>query len=257
MDIHFCVWFCMPVLIIGITVRFWHSSDLMGKPMSVPTIGDESSGQLAPPVNDVDDIFTLVVQNIQKQYGLAGRLVKQFAPDVMLVQEIKIKTEDASQFAHFTPGGHGTAIYCKSGKPRDMIKVESPAREFGGIIYKKTTVAKCMGVQFISFHGYNGSPFRDVEGLLTHVKAVVKVLDLDGPAIFAGDFNTWSQEHLDAVVKVLGEVGLNLAASWRYPQGRGKKVLDHIFVRGLKLLHNSTFQNEADHLGAKFVVLRE
>ena len=95
------------------------------------------------------------------------------------------------------------------------------------------------------------TPRRDVRGLTEHVQEVLKALG-PGPAIFAGDFNTWTETHLDAVTNILGAAGFQLAFSWEYP-GRNFP-LDHVFLRGLTLLQSTTFTSEADHLGATLVL---
>jgi len=199
--------------------------------------------------------FTVLVQNLQKKPGLAGALIAQHAPDVMLAQEISLSSEDPAQFgdAHNTSRmGYGTAIHDSSGAPANVRRVESPVAEFGGFVRKKTTVAECGGaVECVSFHGYNGTPFRDVRSLVAHVQAVVAVLG-SGPVIFAGDFNTWTAAHLAAVSAELGAVGFQLAFSWPYP-GRDHP-LDHAFLRGLQLLRSSTLESAADHIGALLVL---
>lgn len=247
------------LLIIGIAVGVSSAGGGGGEAPGTPDgSGDATSSPADPGNNDNGDgSITIIVQNMEKKAGLAGRVAAQFTPDVMLVQEIDMSTEDEEQFVHYTSTlGYGTAIRC--GKPLNVRRVKSPKAEAGGFIKKKSTVAECAGVQFVSFHGYNGTPSRDVGGLVEHVKAVLEVMGPDdGPAVFAGDFNTWSQEHLDAVASELGAAGLSLAASWEYPGSSRPVDLDHAFMRGLKLLRSSTFQNEADHLGARLVVVAQ
>ena len=196
---------------------------------------------------------TVVVQNMQKKAGLAGRLIACTAPDVLLAQEVNLFSEDRNLFqAHHTSRfGYGTAIFCRSGEIANVRQVACPVAEFGGFIRKKTTAAECAGIQCVSFHGYNGTPRRDVRGLTEHVQEVLKALG-PGPAIFAGDFNTWTETHLDAVTNILGAAGFQLAFSWEYP-GRNFP-LDHVFLRGLTLLQSTTFTSEADHLGATLVL---
>jgi len=233
---------------MGTSSSSLHSSDGC---VAAPT-----SGNLWPAEPTDESSLIVVVQNLEKKAGLAGQLAGQYLPDVMLLQEINLSTENAGLFgdAYYTSRmGYGTAIHCK-GMPANVRRVKSPTAEFGGFIKKKTTVAQCMELQCVSFHGYNGTPSRDVAGLVAHVKAVLEVL-VPGPSIFAGDFNTWTREHLHAVVTELSAAGLVLACSWEYP-GRDHP-LDHFFVRGLKLLRNTTFKNGADHLGAIFEVARD
>jgi endonuclease/exonuclease/phosphatase (EEP) superfamily protein YafD len=69
------------------------------------------------------------------------------------------------------------------------------------------------------------------------------------PTIFAGDFNTWTQRHLDAVTTKLEEAGFHLAFSWPYP---GRDIaLDHVFLRGdgIQLVNTRVFSSKSDHQG--------
>lgn len=200
--------------------------------------------------------LTVIVQNLQKYEGLAGRIVEGHAPDILLAQELSLYSEETGLFrAHHTSfRGYGTGIHCRAGGVAHVKHVESPVAELGGFIVKKTTVAECAGIQCVSFHGYNGTPFRrNVRSLVLHVQAVLEVLG-SGPAIFAGDFNSWTAAHLHSVSEALGAAGFHKAFSWPYP-GRDHP-LDHAFLRGLKLLEHSTFKTESDHLGAKLIVER-
>lgn len=193
----------------------------------------------------------VLIQNLQKQSGLATDLIQQYEPDVMLAQEINISSENGEDFeAHNTSKlGYGTAIYSRDETPTDIKLVDSPYAEFGGFIYKKTTIATVHGIQFVSFHGYNGSPFKSIKKLVAHVDAVVKVLT-EGPAVFAGDFNTWSKEFLDAVTDVLEKKGFRLVFNWPYT-GRDFP-LDHAFTRGVDIDEGKStyFSSASDHNGA-------
>ena len=192
------------------------------------------------------ELLKVVVQNLEKKSGLAGALVRQHEPDVMLAQEISLRSEDSGLFParHTSRAGFGTAIH---GEVTDVRLVTSPHAEVGGFIYKKTTVALAGGVQYVSFHGYNGQPLKSVEKLVAHVDAVLAVLH-PGPALFAGDFNTWTQEHLDVVVGRMEAAGFRLACSWPYPKRR--IPLDLAFLRGLALVSCECYVCEADHAGA-------
>ena len=188
--------------------------------------------------------------------------------------------------------GYGTAIWTKL--PATLVnirRVDSPYADFG-FIYKKTTIATyelnysaaataCVSrnkadekaeeeeeeeeeeivsesaapeMEVVSFHGYNGQPWKSLEKLLAHVTAVIAVLssDPDSLALFAGDFNTWSQHHIDAVTAELANCGFRHAFSWPYP---GRELpLDHVFIRGDALQADSlkVFSNKSDHKGAVF-----
>lgn len=195
----------------------------------------------------------VIVQNVQKRPGLASSLIREHKPDVLLAQEINLKTEDKSLFetaAHSTSKmGFGTAVYGRGPTSlTDMILVNSPHAETGWLIVKKTTVALYEdGVHLVSFHGYNGMPFKSVSKLIDHVAAVLAVIPKGTPAVFAGDFNTWSKEHVDAVTNLMMNDGFMLACSWPY---LGRKLpLDHAFIRNLRLDSYTTYENESDHTG--------
>lgn len=190
----------------------------------------------------------IVVQNLQKKAGLATKLVEQYQPDIMLAQEFGPGSESIDTVSNTSRLGYGTAIYSRTAAITNVRRVTSPNAEFGGFIFKKTTVADCMGVQFVSFHGYNGTPWRNVQKMIDHVNAVVSVLEDDRPCLFAGDFNTWSQVHIDAVKKVLGDAGFSLAYSWPYP-GRDLP-LDHAFVRSVRSESSFSYSCDSDHRGA-------
>jgi endonuclease/exonuclease/phosphatase family metal-dependent hydrolase len=235
-------------------------------------------------------IMRIVVQNLQKQSHLGTDIImsEQYKPDVLLAQEINVSTEDAKLFVEGATAatnvskrlGYGTAIHVNSKNNNDnddgrysltnIRRVDSPHAETGGFIRKKTIIAtltstsgsssttgKPRGIQFVSFHGYNGQPFTRISYLVDHVQAVLDVLDRDfegdassNEAVFAGDFNTWSQAHLDAIQAPLQRAGFRLALSWPYP-GRDF-ALDHVFIRGrcIQLQDWSIFQNASDHQGA-------
>ena len=190
----------------------------------------------------------VLVQNLQKRDNLATELFKQYDPDVMLLQEINLNSETHSFPANYVSRrGYGTAIGSKF-DITNIKKIQSPCAEFGGTIHKKTTVATVNNtIQFVSFHGYNGQPFKDKRKLVEHVDAVMPELS-PGPAVFAGDFNTWSKDHLDAVKVKLESVGFQLVYSWPYP-GRDYP-LDHAFLRGLDLKSSEDYACASDHRGA-------
>lgn len=189
----------------------------------------------------------ILVQNLQKKAGLATKLVEQYDPDIMLAQEFGSASESIDTVNNTSWLGYGTAIYSRAALT-NVRRVTSPHAEFGGFVFKKTTIADCMGVQCVSFHGYNGQPWRNVQKMIDHVNAVVSVLEDDPPCLFAGDFNTWSEVHIDGVKKVLGDAGFSLAYSWPYP---GRDIpLDHAFVRGVRNDSSFSYSCDSDHRGA-------
>jgi len=189
----------------------------------------------------------ILVQNLQKRDSLATELFEEHDPDLMLLQEINIHSETHSfPASNVSSIGYGTAIGSKF-KVTNIKYIQSPYSEFGGVIHKKTTVASVNTVQFVSFHGYNGQPFKKKHKLVAHIEAVLAELS-PGPAVFAGDFNTWSKEHVDAVKVKLESVGFHLAYSWPYP-GRDDP-LDHAFLRGVELKSSKNYECTSDHRGA-------
>ena len=196
----------------------------------------------------------ICICNLQKRAGLASELIDRYNPDMMLCQEINLCSErdnfNGPNSANSTSRmGYGTAIYSSANSPLvDVKAILSPYAEFGGIIQKKTTLATVEGMQYVSFHGYNGQPFKSVQKLVAHVDAVLSAMTLTSPAVFAGDFNTWTEEHLNAVKMRLQDAGFSLAYSWPYP-GR-EFPLDHAFVRRFRLQGSSYFTCASDHQGA-------
>jgi hypothetical protein len=205
----------------------------------------------------------VIIQNLEKQQQLATRLVQQHNPDVLLAQEIDINGEDSrlvnkQMVSNTSKLGYGTAIYAKLPFIISDV-VLSPHAEFGGFIYKKTTIGRTNdGIYWITFHGYNGQPFKNINNLCDHVSAVITKLNQlpDGktaPSLFAGDFNTWTEAHLQGVKTILESAGYQLACSWKYPTK--DLILDHAFIRGLKLIGKpEIFRNESDHDGAEIVL---
>ncbi|CAM9464740.1 unnamed protein product [Ectocarpus fasciculatus] len=193
-------------------------------------------------------VMKVVVQNLEKKAGLATRLVEQYQPDILLAQELNRSSEQIDTVSNLSRLGFGTGIYSRAAAITNVRRVTSPHAEIGGFVFKKTLVADCAGVQFVSFHGYNGQPMRRIGKLVDHVNAVMSVLDVDRPCLFAGDFNTWSQAHIDATTSVLRDAGFVLGCSWPYP-GRDLP-LDHAFVRGVQLESSFSYGCESDHNGA-------
>ena len=176
--------------------------------------------------------------------------LNRFKPDVALFQEYwgayqlaAVESESYIGVSSTKKGFiYGTAIVT-GGDLYDQHTVMSPHKEFLIGVQKATAIATVAGVQFASFHGYNGWPFKDPKKLYEHLIAVVLALK-EGPAVIAGDFNTWTKEHLSTVSNVLGRYGFELMGSAKYDK---KKTLDLFYARGVKCLKFESGWAESDH----------
>lgn len=70
-----------------------------------------------------------------------------------------------------------------------------------------------------------------------------------GPVIFSGDFNTWSDAHMGALQAIMNRLGLH---GLEFPDDQRTRVfgntLDHIYIRGLRVLEAGTAQvTSSDH----------
>jgi endonuclease/exonuclease/phosphatase (EEP) superfamily protein YafD len=70
-----------------------------------------------------------------------------------------------------------------------------------------------------------------------------------GPVIFAGDFNTWSDDRMDELEKITARAGLSRVEFAEGRKGFMGNVLDHAFVRGLRILSSTvrTDVESSDH----------
>eukprot|EP00560_Eucampia_antarctica_P006295 CAMPEP_0197824884 /NCGR_PEP_ID=MMETSP1437-20131217/2085_1 /TAXON_ID=49252 ORGANISM="Eucampia antarctica, Strain CCMP1452" /NCGR_SAMPLE_ID=MMETSP1437 /ASSEMBLY_ACC=CAM_ASM_001096 /LENGTH=296 /DNA_ID=CAMNT_0043424689 /DNA_START=134 /DNA_END=1024 /DNA_ORIENTATION=+ len=214
--------------------------------------------------------LNVVVQNLEKRSGLASNIIEKMNPDLFLAQEISLHAEPIKfQAASVSKrSGYGTAIYAAKKKGRqcqltDIRTVLSPHAENIPFMVKKTTLANCIvldkedgninsSLQLVSIHAYNGWPTKNVDYLIEHINAVLDSIQ-PGPVLFAGDFNTWTEKHLNSVQTTMEKAGFRLAYSWPYP---GREIpLDHIFTRGdISISDCSVFQNESDHGGVSFLL---
>ena len=99
----------------------------------------------------------------------------------------------------------------------------------------------------LSIHGVN---FVGADKLKDQIAQAAKVIAThQGPVIFGGDFNTWSDKKLQAMRTTLKAVGLEEVP---FESGRMEtlgKPLDHVWIKGLKL-HGSKVYKEikgSDH----------
>lgn len=120
------------------------------------------------------------------------------------------------------------------GTPKTFLLTTYP---FGG---ERLLVANVHAINLVSTAKFA----RQVEQMTAPVAAH------NGPCIVAGDFNTWNTARWHLLLKAMADVGLArvpaAAPQWRY----FNQVLDHVFYRGLRLLHARPLKHvkSSDHV---------
>lgn len=116
--------------------------------------------------------------------------------------------------------------------------------------YSALHVPEIGTVHIINTHGLNFNTGRRFREQMNEISAFIR--QLQGPVIWAGDFNTWSsgrKEHLNTRTAELGLTHLR-------PTGDNRNLkLDHIYVRGLELISVEMLNNyrSSDHLPIRAV----
>lgn len=116
--------------------------------------------------------------------------------------------------------------------------------------YSALDIPEIGTVHIINTHGLNfntGSKFRQQ---MNEIAAFIR--QLQGPVIWAGDFNTWSPGRKDHLNTRAAELGLTHLR----PSGDNRNLkLDHIYVRGLELIRVEMLNNyrSSDHLPIRAV----
>jgi endonuclease/exonuclease/phosphatase (EEP) superfamily protein YafD len=214
----------------------------------------------------VDRQFRLLTWNIHKQSDKGwqadlGRFAQQ--ADIMLLQEIVLEPEIrqviegaglqwamASSFLHadidigvLTGARVSPVATCTQRIVEPLLRIPKSsvitwyALEGTG---RTLAVANMHSINFsLSLGAYREQLDAMREALADH----------DGPIIFAGDLNTWTQARYDAVNGVAKSLGLVEIA---FAEDRRKlflgKQLDHIFVRGLTMVDSSAIEvTSSDH----------
>ena len=116
--------------------------------------------------------------------------------------------------------------------------------------YSAVSVPEIGVVHIINTHGLNfdiGSKFDNQINKLAQF-----IQTLEGPVIWAGDFNTWSAgrlKHLDKKAKELG-----LSHLLPTTDNRSQK-LDHVYIKGLEVIDVQILENirSSDHLPMKAI----
>lgn len=72
----------------------------------------------------------------------------------------------------------------------------------------------------------------------------LKDLPRNEPAVVAGDFNTWTPEHLEELDIFFVRLGFRRAVSIAYDK---KKTLDHVYARGRQAKLLTSGFDKSDH----------
>jgi hypothetical protein len=135
--------------------------------------------------------------------------------------------------------------FCSAMAPKGDYRLQF----WKGMIHKATSIAQLdCGLTMISFHGYNGTfQGRQVDDLIDHVDSVMKVMKTlpnpDGPVVWAGDFNSFTFDHVIALEKFMFAAGFN--CDWKVPYD-SKKILDFVFTRqcSVKPVESGTYMSD-------------
>lgn len=197
--------------------------------------------------------------NLQKK-GLVSWALRAFNPDFALFQEHWLLPNRDACFPNYevhhtislTKKGSpcGTAVYAKDGDVVNVMNIATSQKEFF-IKARKTATAVQMfdketGKLFwlMSVHGYNGWPTHNVTKFALSIAEFIRALPPNEPAIIAGDFNTFTEEHLAALNVEMVALGFSRRISIPYDK---KKTLDHVYTRGATASLITSGHDESDH----------
>ena len=194
--------------------------------------------------------------NVEKRELLSWSLAAQTFGDVdvALFQEYNsLRANHAPNYEKFEAisfDSYGTAVFSRA-KPISVKAVPSPHGDYrlkfwNGLVYKTAAVATFEnGLTVVSFHGFNGTlQGRNPSMLVDHVTEVMKVIP-DGPCVFAGDFNTFTEEHHKAVEAIMRENQFtNKRIEVEYD---ARKTLDLVYSRSCTAQLIKKGHHESDH----------
>ncbi len=195
--------------------------------------------------------FTLITWNIYKG-GIDGlyddlQLLAQKS-DFLLTQEFLLNDSQKQLMANnsqshwalaksFMDGGEWTGVATMSRwQPTESVAIRSPGTEPFAGTPKMTLISKYnvagKELWLVNLHGLNfdithSSFMEQIDDVVSKIKSH------QGPMIFAGDFNTWSDSRLEHLIQKTKSLGLE-RAPLENPMGFFSATLDHIFYRDLK-----------------------
>jgi len=107
----------------------------------------------------------------------------------------------------------------------------------------------------LNIHAINFVTTRKLEHMVREATNLIKTHD--GPVIFAGDFNTWSEKKLRMVHSVLKAVGMKPVGFRDDTRMRTfGNILDHVFIKDLKLKKSLVYGDieGSDHKAMEVIV---
>jgi endonuclease/exonuclease/phosphatase (EEP) superfamily protein YafD len=198
----------------------------------------------------------LLFWNLEKR-GLAPWALENFDPDFALFQEHWLKVNFNKKYFTslvYTTESYkkknspcGTAIYTKSQyQATKVLRLVTSQKEFFISMRKTATAIEVDGKFWLmSIHNYNGWPFRSIEKFLKCIEEFVQNIPKGVPAIVAGDFNSFTIEHIEAMDQLMRwQFGFERKVSVDYGDGR---KLDHVYTRGMTTYFVSSGKDASDH----------
>ena len=213
--------------------------------------------------------FGLLCWNVHKEMGQSAfeqtltHLLREYAPQLLLLQEAVLKPHALRLLAHYNLASVKNIEFAKSAygvlsASRFDILCQTPVNTHSKELYCMTKksllitahpLSKDATLHVVNLHAINFVSHRTFSYELGRLMEYLQ--QIDTPLVVAGDFNTWSKKrerHLEDFASLLGlekaqtEDAHHIKRLW-------KKPLDHIFYRGLDLLHSRAIDTKriSDH----------
>jgi endonuclease/exonuclease/phosphatase (EEP) superfamily protein YafD len=225
--------------------------------------GDYAQVSSSPGLNP--ESFTVSSWNIQKSNntGWQQELEQLASPsDLVLLQEARLQADLSPlqighSFATFAPG------YATSTQDTGVMTLSTvTANQHCALTHMEpwlqTPKATSIGyynidqntatLLVVNLHGVNFS--FSASSLGEQLADVAALIELhEGPVVFGGDFNTWSQPRRNTLLASMAKLGLETVpfaedhriTTFGYP-------LDHILIRGLAVVNSQSYTvNSSDH----------
>lgn len=267
------LWIGLPItVVLGTTVTF----NLLFNIPDTPEIIALSDGALNPHLQcfesspgasiDLDGNLNLLVWNLYKQNRINWQAaLSEFSSDkqLLLLQEARLDDElkrwvasggwSGGQVNAFKAFDETSGVLTLGwNKPRlacGYTEVEPWIRLPKSGLYSEYPLSNGQTLIVVNLHAINFT--WGIEEYQRQVNALIaKLVAHSGPAIVAGDFNTWSEERLNAMKVRFATIGLTEVVF--SPDHRTRFItglpLDHVFYKGLTLKKAEAPQTDAsDH----------